>query len=157
LPGVSSTDDESTTRDEFGQKIYGSGDNSGRKEVARSGVSTFVCGTMKNPTHNSSPQQQTNYFIDLEQWSENQTYFINSGLPVSLHNPYARRTLSFVIYNDKHEVMELNSVGISLDPGLNNVTIDLSSAELTPGKYYFAELSLEDGYYRTIKLFKTER
>ena len=147
------TDALSTTRDE-NQTIFSPGTKEGRKEIARSDVSTFVCGVAKKPNQNALPKRISEYFIDLEHWSERHTYFFDSSLPISITNPYAKRNLSFRLFSDSHEAIELSTPRIALEPGLNNITIDLSSADLPSNKFYFVELSLGENFHRTIKLFK---
>ncbi|MBL4754701.1 MAG: hypothetical protein JKY52_14045 [Flavobacteriales bacterium] len=149
------TDARSTTRYET-QTIFSKGDNTGRKEIARSDVSTFVSGIAKQPYQIALSKRSPQYFIDLEHWSERQTYFFDASLPISLSNPYAKRNLSIRLFNDNHEPIELPTSSISLEPGLNNITIDLSSAELPANAFYFAELRLGEHYNRTIKLFKPQ-
>jgi len=151
---IAYTDSRSTTKSVSGTTIYSSGNNVGRKELAQSDVGYFVCGGAKDPTKAKLPTPQTNYFIDLEHWSENQTYFFNTHIPVSLRNPYGTRTLSIKIFNDQQELLEDMSTSVSLDPGLNQFNIDLSSESLDAKRFYFAELRFGEEERRTIKLYK---
>jgi len=148
------TDASSTTEDQYGQSIPNPGFDGQRTEVARSDIGYFICGSTKNRRPGVLKQHGTKHFIDLKHWSQNETYYFNSTLPVSLYNPYARRNLAVRIYNDKRELLEIDQPGIWLEPGLNAINIDLSSEQLVGPKFYFAELELSDKEIYKIKLYK---
>ncbi|MBL4733779.1 MAG: hypothetical protein JKY18_00300 [Flavobacteriales bacterium] len=150
---IAYTNTRSTTKNQSGQSVFGSGGGD-QQEIARSNVGYFVCGATKNPEQPKLSMHNSNYFIDLGRESENQTYYFGSSVPHSLVNPYGPRTLSFQIFDDKWKLIEAASTSVSLEPGLNQVTIDLSSAELPSDRFYFAELRLTDKQRYTLKLYK---
>ncbi|PCH89071.1 MAG: hypothetical protein COB88_02430 [Flavobacteriales bacterium] len=150
---IAYTSTRSTSTNEFGQNIFGSSDGK-QQEIARSNVGYFVCGVQKNPSQPQLRKQKSTYFIDLVNGSLNQIYFFNMDLPISLKNPYAHRDLSCKIYNSKRELIEMDLPNISMKPGVNAIHIDLSSGNLTPEQFYFAELQLSDALSYWIKLYK---
>lgn len=152
---IAYTETNSTTRDKTGNKMENK--NGGNfQEIARSDVGYFICGR-RHSEEAKLKSPKTKYYIDLQHYEGQQTYIFSSFLPLSLQNPYAHRTLQFRLTDDLHNAINLPNRTVSLEPGLNNIEIDLSSDLIKAEQYYFAEVKISDEEVYLLKLYKEKK